>query len=190
MQPAKPAITPNTWPEGITLRYTIAEVSKAKIGVRVFSMAVSALSILVSAMQKRKAGKKLPNSPDKITYPQLDTGILRKALIEKGISTTPADKILNAATWKAFNTGWPTLSYIPSFIKINELPQIVQISKKISHFFTVCDNWYVLISCYRLQKKENHRYRIDSIYLSYSTNVANFDAYYFFNLLKKAYGIH
>ena len=47
----------------------------AQIGVREFSIPVSELFSLVSAMQKRKAGKKLPISPESITLPKRFRGI-------------------------------------------------------------------------------------------------------------------
>ncbi len=93
-------------------------------GVNAFIMPAIALSILVSAIQNKNAGKNVPRKPVRIISGYFDEGILLSAEKAKGTSTIAPDEILMAATWNALNR------CRPAFIKINELPQMIQISKK------------------------------------------------------------
>ena len=68
-------------------------------GVSEFKIPAKALSILVSAIQKRYAGIKLPTNPEIITMPILSFGIFRNAFIANGNKTSPAKSILSEATW-------------------------------------------------------------------------------------------
>ncbi len=65
--PIKPNASPTIF-ETLTLSlYTTIPMTSAKMGVSAFNIPASELSILVSAIQKRYAGKKLPNNPESIT---------------------------------------------------------------------------------------------------------------------------
>jgi len=57
------------------------------------------LSIFVSAIQNKKAGKKLPINPEKTTKKSLFFGIFLKESTANGVNTIPALNIRNAATW-------------------------------------------------------------------------------------------
>ena len=67
-------------------------------GVKEFKMPANALSICVSAIQKRKAGIKFPATPEISTKPILSLGIFGRALIANGSKTRPAKSILKEAT--------------------------------------------------------------------------------------------
>ena len=67
-------------------------------GVSAFRIAASELSIFISAMQYKNAGKKLPSNPAMITMPILFRGTCFHPLNAKGNNTRPALKILTDAT--------------------------------------------------------------------------------------------
>jgi hypothetical protein len=73
-------------------------MAMVKIGVSEFNMPARELSIFVSAIQNRKAGKKVPKNPDKIMGPNIFLGISLIAFPRNGINTIPALRILNDAT--------------------------------------------------------------------------------------------
>lgn len=91
-----------------------------RIGVKAFRNAARELSILVSAMQNKNAGKKLPSKADNNTSLIFAGGIFFNCFKPTGNNMTPALNIRTHATWYALS------DFIPSFIRINELPQIVQ----------------------------------------------------------------
>lgn len=101
-----------------------------EMGVNAFNIPVNELSIFVSAIQNRKAGKKLPNNPDKMISGIFFAGMPLICLSAKGINSIPALNNRSAATWYALNL------YIPTFINIKELPQINDKAKNIIHFIT------------------------------------------------------
>lgn len=106
------------------------------MGVSELSVPASALSILVSAMQNKNAGKKLPNTPENIIHHESLKGILLRCLINTGVSTMPAVIMRIAATCEAVSKGFLASSYNPSFIKINELPHIKQMEININQLIT------------------------------------------------------
>lgn len=59
-------------------------------GVSAFKMPAKELSICVSAIQNKYAGKKLPNNPDKITRNHFRCGICLSAFTAKGVRMSPA----------------------------------------------------------------------------------------------------
>lgn len=67
-------------------------------GVKAFKMPASVLVIFVSAIQKRNAGKKLPNNPETKMTGRLSFGICLNDFKLKGRSTNPALIILRHAT--------------------------------------------------------------------------------------------
>jgi hypothetical protein len=125
-------IMPAIWLRGILLPKNINPKIIANMGVSELSVPASALSILVSAIQNKNAGKKLPNTPENIIHPESLKGILLLCLINIGVSTIPAVIIRIAATCEAVSKGFLASSYKPSFIKINELPHIRQIEININ----------------------------------------------------------
>ena len=70
-----------------------------KIGVSEFRLPVRAPSIFVSAIQNKKAGKKLPSQPLSNTYRSVGAGKFLSERFRKGSITRPEDNIRNAATW-------------------------------------------------------------------------------------------
>ena len=74
-----------------------APVPITKMGVRELRVPASALSMDSSAVQKRKAGIKLPKVPDKKTSQRFRHGIFFIALTAIGDNTIPAETILTAA---------------------------------------------------------------------------------------------
>ena len=74
-------------------------INIVKRGVSAFIIAVRPLSILVSAMQKKNAGKKLPTRPHIKIMNSLFFGIVFKTRNETGSNTIPAVSILIEATW-------------------------------------------------------------------------------------------
>ena len=69
------------------------------MGVNEFNVPASPLSIFSSAMQNKKAGIKLPMLPDKNIKNNLSDGTLLIYFKVMGSNTSPAEKILSAATW-------------------------------------------------------------------------------------------
>lgn len=69
-----------------------------KSGVSAFNIPASVLVTLVSAIQNKKAGKKLPSKPETKINPRLSLGICLKALNAKGNNTAPALIIRKQAT--------------------------------------------------------------------------------------------
>jgi hypothetical protein len=68
-------------------------------GVKEFYMAASELSILVSAMQYKNAGIKLPSKPEIITRTLFSFATFLNAFHAKGNNTMAALNIRIAATW-------------------------------------------------------------------------------------------
>ena len=64
--------------------------------------------------------------PERTTNPIFLVGIFLNAFTANGNKIKPADNILKVATWYGVN------AFKPSFIKINELPQIMERSEKTS----------------------------------------------------------
>ena len=126
--PAKLVTMPTALCQCIVLLKKIAPISMVDIGVKAFKIPVNELSILVSAIQKRKAGKKLPNKPDKIISGNFSFGNFLKCLMAAGIKIIPALPNRSAATWYAVK------AWRPIFIKIKELPQITDKARKIPQF--------------------------------------------------------
>ncbi len=79
-----------------------------KSGVNAFNIPASEPSIFNSAMQNKKAGKKLPSSPDRRIMGNLSKGIFLNAFAAKGNRTKPALNIRNAATCDAVKDPSPT----------------------------------------------------------------------------------
>ena len=102
-------------------------MARVQIGVRALSTPANELSILVSAMQKKKAGKNVPKNPDKIIGANFFLGTALSAFPRNGNKIMPALNILKEATWYAFSP------FKPSFISINELPQMNASRKKRAH---------------------------------------------------------
>jgi hypothetical protein len=117
-EPANAINIPTTLCDCILLLNNIAPVTIVKIGVRAFKAPASELSISSSAIQNKKDGSKLPNTPDKKINPILLRGILRICFTVTGSNIIPAATILKDATWYAVNPSNPNL------IRIKELPQI------------------------------------------------------------------
>ena len=67
-------------------------------GVNAFKVPARALFILVSAMQNKKAGKKLPHKADTSISPQFLADIFLMSLNATGNNITPAESMRNAAT--------------------------------------------------------------------------------------------
>ena len=78
--PIKPMKMPASFFAVVFNRKKSVPMITAQSGVSELSIPVKALSSLVSATQKRKAGKKLPINPDKRMSPTLLVGICLKAL--------------------------------------------------------------------------------------------------------------
>ena len=96
-------------------------------GVVAFNTPAIELFKVVSAIQKRIPGKKLPSNPIKTAKLFVLAFVFFQALEKKGVSTIPALNNLKAATSKGLS------ATNPSFIRIKELPQTRQSSKNISH---------------------------------------------------------
>ena len=64
----------------LTSPYSEAEVKRVKIGSEEFKVPVNAPSIPCSAMQNKKAGNKLPSTPDMKMVNNLSFGIILKYL--------------------------------------------------------------------------------------------------------------
>ena len=97
-KPAKPIVTPNIFLGSAFNSKNKMPTVMVNNGVNAFNIPASELSIFVSAIQNKNAGKKLPINPDKITSPTLPFGICLMALNTKGSNTTPALKMRKAAT--------------------------------------------------------------------------------------------
>jgi len=118
--PTNPMNTPANLLAGNMLLKNIIPVTMVKIGVKAFRKAAKELSILVSAMQNRNAGKKLPSNAESNTSLIFARGIFFICCKPTGNNMMPALRIRTHATWYALS------DFIPSFIRINELPQIEQ----------------------------------------------------------------
>jgi hypothetical protein len=109
----------------------VTPISNVNNGVKAFSIPANELSIFISAMQNKKAGKKLPIKPEQNTKAILLAGIFLKAVVANGSNITPAVTIRSAATWYAVS------ATIPTFINLKELPQIRDRSMKIAQLITL-----------------------------------------------------
>jgi hypothetical protein len=89
---------------------------------------VNELSIFVSAMQNKNAGKKLPRRPEARISIHLSFGNFLICLNAEGSNTNPALNKRIAATWYALKLRRP------AFINMKELPQINDKARKISQF--------------------------------------------------------
>lgn len=96
-QPLKAIIIPVILLGAVLILKNNAPVIITKMGVSELSVPANALSIDSSAIQKRKAGIKLPNVPDKNTSQHFFQGIFLIALKATGDNIIPAEKILSAA---------------------------------------------------------------------------------------------
>jgi hypothetical protein len=94
----KPIMTPSIFCLLVEVLKKDKPTSMVNKGVSEFKMPAKELSILVSAIQKRKEGIKLPKNPDKKTMPIFSLGIFLKAVIAKGSKTSPENSILIEAT--------------------------------------------------------------------------------------------
>lgn len=97
-KPTKPIINPIILYLPIVCLYNIIPIIRVKIGVSAFKIPARELFIFVSARQKRKAGKKLPNKPDVMIQRNLFAGILLNDRKAKGSKTIPPLSILKEAT--------------------------------------------------------------------------------------------
>ena len=97
-----------------------------KMGVKEFSVPVSAPSMPCSAMQNKNAGNRLPNMPDIKMVNIFSLGINLKYFMADGNRTMPEKTIRNAATWYALKLT------SPSFINTKLLPQIMERPIKIA----------------------------------------------------------
>jgi hypothetical protein len=113
-------------------------IRAVKTGVSEFRKLASELSIFVSAMQNKNAGKKLPKRLDKNINRILLTGIFLNCLTATGNNTIPPLNILSAATWYGLN------AFMPSFMSIKELPQIKASIKNIAQFSSLSLGWPIL----------------------------------------------
>jgi hypothetical protein len=75
VRPANPTSTPKYLLAETFILKNIAPISRVNKGVKAFRMPANELSILISAMQNKNAGKKLPNTPARNTRPILFVGI-------------------------------------------------------------------------------------------------------------------
>ena len=105
------------------------------MGVSALRMPASELSIFVSAIQKRYAGKKLPTKPVVMIQGIFADGICLNELTAKGNKAIPALSILNDATSYAENT------CIPDFINTKELPQMSDNKINMDHCNTFSFMW-------------------------------------------------
>ena len=96
--PEKETIIPMIFIVGVLLRKKMPPVIITKMGVSELSVPAKALSIPSSAIQNKKAGNKLPNTPLRKTINIFLSGIFLNAANAKGNSTSPEDKIRIAAT--------------------------------------------------------------------------------------------
>lgn len=109
-----------------------APIMITKMGVRELRVPVRALSISSSAIQNKKAGNKLPNTPDKKMTSSLLLGISLKYLMADGSKTIPEKTIRRAATWNAVK--WSK----PPFIKMKLLPHIMESRMKMNQLKNPC----------------------------------------------------
>src|SRR5687768_12809914 len=114
-------ITPIHFVNGMEAEKNITPIISVNKGVRAFKIPAIALSIRVSAIQNKNAGKKVPRKPVSTISGKLESGILLNAENAKGNRTMAPEDILTAATWYALSC------CSPAFISINELPQMMQI---------------------------------------------------------------
>ena len=125
--PANPTATPINCFGFAIARKNAIPASMVNKGVSEFSIAASELSMRVSAMQYRYAGKKLPKKPESTTCGKRLRSTFRKACQANGNNTTDALAIRKEATWYAESACMPT------FISRNELPQMSESTKNRSH---------------------------------------------------------
>ena len=97
---------------------TIAPKSKVFNGVKAFKIEATELSILWSAKENKKTGKKEPNNAFSVKYFQCRFSILSNRLNPISNKKTAVIKIRKAPTWIGVR---PIRAF---FIKIKELPQI------------------------------------------------------------------
>lgn len=127
INPINPITTPNHF-SLLAVSWKNATPSKIVLsGVKELSIAAKELSIRVSAIQNKNAGKKEPSQPERITVPLFSFGIAFQAFHKNGLKTSPALKILIEATWYAEKDSRPI------FISMNELPQISERRKNSIH---------------------------------------------------------
>jgi hypothetical protein len=100
-------------------------------GVVEFKIPANELANTVSAKQNKYAGKKVPRNPERTMGQMSFLGVSLSAFINKGLKTNPALKILSEATWYGLNP------FMPSFIKIKELPQMMHSSTNRLHLIIV-----------------------------------------------------
>lgn len=98
MLPTNAMIIPHILPLGILVAKSNAPVIIAKMGVKEFNAPASELSMRLSATQKRYAGIRLPNVPEKNMSASLLKGMLLICLNVTGSKIMPADNILIEAT--------------------------------------------------------------------------------------------
>lgn len=95
--PVKAISIPMSLFAGVALLKNMAPISITKMGVRELSIPAIELSISCSAMQNKKAGKKLPNAPERKITGSFFNGISLNALAAMGNNNIPAATILNDA---------------------------------------------------------------------------------------------
>ena len=96
-------------------------------GVVAFNTPATELCKVVSAMQNKMPGKKLPSSPINTAKDLVLIFVFFHARKKKGRRTSPALSNRNPATSNGLS------ATNPIFIKIKELPQTRHSSKKINH---------------------------------------------------------
>ena len=111
-------------------------------GVNELSIPANELFTLLSiAIANRNAGNKLPKRPVNAISQSLFCGTSRMCFSAKGRKIMPAEKMRIAAICQPFN------SLLLNFIRINELPQIKESSRKIIQLI----NLYFDISAAKVQ---------------------------------------
>ena len=123
-----PTITPKTW---LLLKFkpkTITPKIKVFKGVKELRMALIELSIWVSAIEKRKAGIKVPNKEVIAIYFHFPWGIFGKVLKPIAKRKIAAKIIRNEPNWNGFNPS------NPFFIRMKELPQMSASTISKTHF--------------------------------------------------------
>lgn len=126
MLPLKAISIPKILLEDVFVLKSNAPVIITNMGVKELRVPAKALSIPSSATQNKKAGNKLPKTPDIKISINLFRGIDLKCLIADGNSTIPEKTIRRAATWYADNCNKP------SFIMMKLLPHIMERMMKIN----------------------------------------------------------
>ena len=135
--PTVPIATPNTCNRTSGCLNNNVPMINVKIGVQLFNIPAYPEEIPVSAYVKRKAGTKLPKKATtaklKINFTELK---LLKCLNPNGNKADEAKSIRIAPTWLLLKMESPeTLSIIPIFIRMKELPHIVARKRSMPQFF-------------------------------------------------------